>query len=239
VQGPVLPILAAAGVATALHRAVLGRWAELTAQGVLSPIPEEVSGHDADGVPLQRPHVAFLALPAVGSRWSDGHLLGLGLALPRALAAEVRAGLWRVLSGLQTLTLRPEPWSLESVGLGGASDLPVLLKPSSWCRPAQVWGSVTPVVLDRFPSDLFGEEAEESVRVACQRAGLPGPASVVLRPTSLVLGVPPAREFPAYPSDRPTPRVHAVLIFPERVAGPVLVGRGRYRGLGLFYPLEG
>jgi CRISPR-associated protein Csb2 len=33
--------------------------------------------------------------------------------------------------------------------------------------------------------------------------------------------------------------VHAVLRFARPVAGPLVLGRGRYRGLGLFLPLEG
>jgi len=236
-EGPELPAIAAPAVASALRRAVLALWSEAAGGPPDAPIPEEVTGRGPNGEPLERPHVGWLAFPAVGHPRSSGHLLGLGVALPRGLLEGVRAALWRVLTALQVLHLRPGSWRLELVGRLPASDLPLNLQAWRWCRPARIWASVTPVVLDRYPDELFGSEAEADVRLACLRASLPEPEEVVLRPTALVPGAPPARQFPPYPPGSPSPRVHAVLAFRDPVAGPVLLGRGRYRGLGLFLPL--
>jgi len=51
-------------------------------------------------------------------------------------------------------------------------------------------------------------------------------------------GVPPVRAFQTRRVGIP-PRLasHALLVFPEPVRGPVLLGAGRYFGLGLFRPL--
>jgi CRISPR-associated protein Csb2 len=48
-------------------------------------------------------------------------------------------------------------------------------------------------------------------------------------------GVPPAARFIAR---GPGHRTHAILQFDERVRGPLLIGRGRYFGLGLLRPGE-
>jgi CRISPR-associated protein Csb2 len=98
---------------------------------------------------------------------------------------------------------------------------------------------VTPIELDRYPDDPFGEEAEATVVTACERVGLPRPASVVLAPASVVLGAPPASQFARVdrPGKPPRPRVHAIVTFSEPVAGPVLLGAGRYHGIGLCRPV--
>lgn len=239
VEGPDMPALAASAVAAALYREVLRLWNDVDGLTLSGRIPEEVSGHDETGQPSQRPHVAWVALPAVGHPRSDGHLLGLGVALPKALRGEVRQRLWRVLSVLKVVRLRPGPWKVEFIGRALRSDLPSNLLSSRWTRPSRVWASVTPVILDRHPKEPFGPEAEAIVRRACERAGFPPPEVVALRPTSLVPGAPQARVFPTYPPGSGSVRVHALLVFDEPVAGPLLVGRGRYRGFGLFAPLGG
>jgi len=237
-EGPELPAVAAPGVASALRRTVMALWGAVSGDPSGVPVPEEVSGHRPAGEPLERPHIGWVAIPAVGHPHSSGHLLGVGVVLPRGLPEEVRTTLWRVLSDLKVLHLRPGSWRLEFVGRGLDGGLPVNLRGSRWSSPARIWASVTPVVLDRYPHDLWGPEAEAAVRLACRRAFFPEPEEVVIRPTAFVPGAPPARYFPGYPPGYPTPRVHAVLVFAEPVAGPMLLGRGRYRGLGLFLPIQ-
>src|SRR5579875_3852472 len=113
VAGPPLPALAVVGVTTAFHRALLARWDDLARQEQVPPLPEMVSGHDTTGSPSHQPHVAILGLPAVGHPWSDGHLIGLGIALPSTLPDPVRRALWRVAGEIRDLRLRPQGWSLE------------------------------------------------------------------------------------------------------------------------------
>jgi CRISPR-associated protein Csb2 len=48
-------------------------------------VPEWLSGHQPDGSPTLKPHVAFFPLPFVGTQYADGHIMGLALAIPREL----------------------------------------------------------------------------------------------------------------------------------------------------------
>jgi len=78
--------------------------------------------------------------------------------------------------------------------------------------------------------------------VGCLRIGLPAPAAVTVLPSAPLPGSSKARHFPPFPgSEGRVQRVltHAALQFEEPVAGPILLGAGRYVGLGLMRPLDG
>lgn len=146
-------------------------------------------------------------------------------------------------------TLTPETWTAL---------------PGGW----KTWASVTPIVLDRFPkpdpmSDRLAWNAEIAGTIAagCERLGLPRPSEILVGTTSWHRGSPraivkrrPLRGhegegtaalgdgFPAYPSrgvNGTRPQVHVRLQFDEPVAGPVLLGAGRFLGYGLCKPLRG
>ena len=151
-----------------------------------------------------------------------------------------------------------EPVVVPAAGmLELAPSLPATLDRRRWCRTSATWVSVTPVALDRYPRDLRStdparrEEAERDAEVtlarACVHAGLPEPVVTTVRfdpplPGSAPVGgwaKQPGRRFPPYragSSGTVRPCVHAHLTFPEPVAGPVLIGAGRYHGYGLFLP---
>jgi CRISPR-associated protein Csb2 len=108
---------------------------------------------------------------------------------------------------------------------------------------------VTPVALDQNPGDLFARDpvaaaqavrrAQETVARACERIGLPRPVSVQVMPRSLFVGAPDAPRFMPFPRNgRAFKRlcVHVDLCFDEPVSGPVLLGVGRYFGVGLCRP---
>ena len=83
------------------------------------------------------------------------------------------------------------------------------------------------------------DEATETVRRACERIGLPRPVNVTILPAAPWAGAAKAQHYPPYP-EMPgrTQRVltHVRLELPSRVRGPILLGAGRYLGLGLFRP---
>jgi len=233
VSGPTLPVLATAGITTQLHRALISRWQELYGE-----VPEAISGHTSDGSVSKAPHLAFLALPAVGHRHSDGHLMGCALALPRNLSDKDLTRLWELLEEGLELKLRPRPWRLEPLRYP-SSMLPYSLQESRWVGPSRLWASVTPVVLDRYPRDrdIFGEEAKRIVTDSCEQVGFPRPVVVVLSPVSIFGGTPRATDFPLPRYCQRHVRVHALVEFDQKVWGPLLIGKGRYRGLGLFAPI--
>jgi len=84
--------------------------------------------------------------------------------------------------------------------------------------------------------------AESSVALACKHVGLPEPISVEVSLSPFLTGVRPAGRFPAFHqngrTDRPVRRqlLHAVVTFKHPAAGPLMLGAGRFLGLGLMRP---
>ena len=215
---------------------------------VQSP-PEWFSGHRADGSASTEPHLALVPLAYVGSPHADGGIMGIGLALPRALQhQEVGRCLEPVFRDPETglpredLRLFGTDWPTCGIELETRDRPPWNLMPDAWTRPSRAWASVTPVVLDRhFDGEDRFEKSAESVKDACERIGLPRPSEVVLHPVSLVEGVPHARDFPQLTRKSDGGRLrhtHTVIIFSEAVIGPVLVGAGRFRGYGFCRPMD-
>jgi len=211
------------------------------------PPPEWLSGHASGGHPSRNPHIALLPLPFVGSQHADGRILGIALALPRETSEQEAADcLSRFLYGETGLTathrLFDGEW-LECEVEQETRERPSLaLRPGRWTRPSQTWASVTPVVLDRhYDGKDRWRRAAEDIKKACERIGLPTPNEVVLHPVSLVEGVPHAREFPCMTRKSDggiRNHSHAMLVFDQPVAGPVMIGAGRFRGYGLFLPIS-
>jgi len=212
--------------------------------------PDWISGHDGpDGPPLRSSHLAFIPLPHVGRTHADGRLMGVALVVPKSIPPEE---VLRELSGFlyEANANKPAERSLFDgrffewrIALEDREEPPWSLRQETWTAPSERWGSVTPVVLDRYPkgknADARAAEIEATIRKACENIGLPEPADVVVSPSPPFVGVPHARAFPPFcrPGGSKRFHIHAVLRFAEPVRGPILVGAGRYRGYGLFRPL--
>jgi CRISPR-associated protein Csb2 len=211
---------------------------------------ELISGHAAgSSARLEGVHCAFLGLPFVGSEYADGHLLGMAMALPRELSPEDResceAALARSLDDQFRLRL--------VLGAEGHLDLEVVtpsearqaLQSATWCPRdgACHWATATPIVLDRLPQRRVRDvEAfmRDEVTAACLRVGLPEPAEVGVSEVSPLLGAPHARQFPAMKRKSDGGKrwhVHAAIRWADPIRGPVLLGAGRYRGMGLLKPV--
>lgn len=210
--------------------------------------PDWISGHDGpDGPPSQRPHLAFLPLAHVGHAHADGRLLGAAMAVPSAIPdAEQRRCLSSFLvnekGDLITQQLTLGSLGVWDVQLDDREARPWALRPETWTGVgtglrADRWASVTPVVLDRYPK--AEGDAEQSIRQACRRIGLPDPEEIITTPAPLFVGVPHARRFPPLETGSKGGRrihTHAVIRFAGPVEGPILIGAGRYRGYGLLRP---
>lgn len=258
VRGPRVSMTIGAEVAQAFRAALMSY-----AGG---EIPEVMSGHRPDGTPSQTPHVAVLALPFVGHVHATGDILGLAIVPPRTIAVDDRLAVLRALGTWeQTVRDRLDEEDVEApplelrLGPRGVVELERVawglaplanLRPETWCRPARVWLSVTPVALDRHPGNLRATDpsvvdaavraAIETLTTSCERIGLPRPVRVEVLPSVTMAGVAKARTFAPFPADGRRPqraKVHAVVEFDRPVAGPVLLGAGRYSGLGLFRPV--
>ena len=211
------------------------------------PAPQWVSGHRPDGSPSDQPHLAFLPLPYVGGERADGHLLGVALAIPKAVERrEVGRCLNPVVGfqddgtarGLNLYDGKSLEWQLELER--GDSPSPAL-RDATWTTPSRRWATVTPIVFDRHAKGRGDAGQQEAmVALACQRIGLPSPQVVVTGQVSLHEGVPHSRSFPPLRRKSDGGRMrhaHAIIVFDEPVRGPVLLGAGRFRGYGLCKPL--
>jgi len=199
---------------------------------ILSPV---LSGHDGEN-PTAEPHVAFAALPNVGGGFGDGRLMGLGVILPRSISKADRRIALRACASIETINFGEQlgSWTVEIANFGIVQRT---LKQDTWMNPAKKWASVTPILLDRFPKK--GDSTEELLITACVRAGLPLPVRCsygthAQASPSAVRGVAPVFAFKA---DRWA--VHARIEFDSPVKGPVLLGAGRFFGMGLMKPLFG
>lgn len=216
----------------------------------VGPVHELVSGCAPGGGPLKGPHLAIVPMANVG--WgghSDGGLLGLALVLPRASAygAPERRQVRRAVSRFLDPAHGDGKLQLDQFGamslqrhVDGAKKS---LLPDRYTGVARTWVSATPVVLDRYPKRR--QSAGDVVAEGCVRAGLPRPSSARVSRHSSVPGAPPAfvgrggrAGWLAPAPGRLDNRFvcHAVLTFGVDVRGPVLVGAGRYYGMGLFLP---
>lgn len=232
--------------------------AALIEQHGTETLPVALSGHKADGTPAEEAHVAFVALPDVGHRHADAAIQGCAIVLPRGLGPNDREALFRLVAQWERDRAQADgtvelawgtvpPVSFRRVELSEKASL----NPARWCRPARRFVTATPIALDRNPGNLRSNqertahkaslEAQQVIADACERAQLPRPQSVEVSLAPLLTGAQPVRDFLPWPgrSDRTARvRVHARITFPGPVQGPVLLGAGRFFGLGLCFPVD-
>ncbi len=248
-------------VLTKMEGAMLGLESTLQLTGALrnaamkaagDAVPEWLSGHDAAAAPSLHPHVAFFPLAYVGFEHADAHILGLGMALPRDLHLtpgstrdeELRRFLGPLFFDSDTGEERPIPiwnhgvwrWMLERET---RERPPLTLQRMSWTKPSRTWASVTPVVLHHYPKKRDGD-IERIVKAAFVSALFPEPEAVSIRSVSAVQGAGHAMALPAFAEGGVNLcrfQTHVVARFAQAVRGPMLVGRGRFRGYGLFRPV--
>jgi CRISPR-associated protein Csb2 len=254
VDGPRLPSVRAVDVARAVRRALLRAYGE--------GAPEILSGHRAPGEPSERAHLAIVPLPFVGHDRADGAILGVALVLPNAATTEERRAVYRAIRTWQKVARQGDeevPRLPVLLGRAGTLDLVALeedahqstLLPKTWCARGTTWASATPLALDRNPGDLRSSDAkkesaayaqaDETIAVACERIGLQRPKQVTTMLAAPLAGGDKARHFPLYQTGKPPIQrilVHATLTFEMPVQGPILIGAGRYLGLGLFRPVS-
>ena len=229
------------------------------------PIPEGLSGHRRDGSPSRHPHAAFVPLPYVGFKHADGRIMGIAVSLPASLdetsrrAALRGIGIWEREAEKRAAE---EPELMLTFGRGGTLRLKrcsgpidlITIRPGVWSKPSHRWVSATPVALPRHPGRLergtvaarakAWKRAEQMVAASCVHVGLPEPARVEVSLSPYVTGARPAPDFPAFRQrgrdGRPVSRrlVHAAVVFDQPVGGPLMLGAGRFLGLGLMRPVR-
>lgn len=166
-----------------------------------------LSGHQEDGKPATSPHAAFVCLPFAGSKWADGHIMGLAMAMPKGVSAEERGQcLGPLIVNQETGDTQDLHFKLWGKGLPdlvlrlcSQPSPPTTLNNETWTKPSKIWASVTPVVLDKFPKqsmtqnrDLWQAEVCQIIELSCERAGLPIPVQIGINTTAWHRGIPRA-----------------------------------------------
>ncbi len=254
-SGPLLPATRGPDVARAVRGALFAH--------TVGPMSEILTGHQANGAPSRSPHVAIVPLPFVGHHYADGLLRGVAVVLPRHLGLEEKKVVYRALRGWEesirasgddsyapALPLRLGEFGVLSLRRVDHISRLHALRPDTWCHASRAWVSVSPVALDRNPGDLRSHNpdqlatairtAEQIIREACGRIGLPQPVNVEILPFAPLAGVYKAKRYAPFPRDESrTQRVltHVYIKFDKPVRGPVILCAGRFVGLGLCKPL--
>jgi CRISPR-associated protein Csb2 len=215
------------------------------------PLPALLSGHDVDRRPTAQPHIAIIPLADVGWTHSIGRLMGLALVWPRDVETEARKCVVKAIAAF--VRVDAADTGLLHFGRCGSWRLTIApdterrsLRFERYTTAASRWGTVLPMVLDRHPKNKPGEDLATIIATACISAGLPSDAvdglDIEVHKHSPVRAAPSAREVErALPGDSPyrgRPLCHLVLKFARPVRGPLIVGAGRFRGLGLCLPLD-
>jgi len=253
VGGPRLSTLSTAGISQQLRRALMA--------AADQPVSSLLSGHQPNGGPLDRPHLAVVPLPSVGHQHSDGAILGVALIFPRDSDLTERRAVLKAVGQLEpeedeipTIKLllgTTGELELERIAWGQSSRK--TLRPSYWTRASELWATATPVALDRNPGDLHAydpqkrqaafDAATDTIRTALHHVA-PDAARLltavdVVR-SCVLPGSAKPRNFPRFPANHARTQrvlVHVRLAFSKPIRGPLLLGAGRYQGLGLFLPV--
>jgi CRISPR-associated protein Csb2 len=206
-------------VVRALRRAIMARAQQVL--GGTTVLPAFFSGHERDGSPAQserRPHLAF-AFDARSSRLLVVAPHALGQRPPTREEEMALAVLEKALEGFcelragsaGRLALRASLVDTETDPLTAAS---------------RVWENVTPYHVTRHTKHVSAAEAlAMDLRTECRRRGIPEPRAI----TPLALDGVPGLGLVG------TVR----LTFATAVAGPLLLGRSRHAGGGLFVGKRG
>jgi len=262
VEGDMPDLRACAIVAKTIRDALLSGYRRI---GLENDIPEAVSGHTADGKPSRLPHLAIAPLPFAGFPYADGHVMGYALIPPRKGALLDDAHFLKALRAVAPLTGERRVLTIKRregttrdqtffVAFSLTREPPAnkrSLHPSLYVRSAHTFATVTPIALDRHLK-TEGEAREEEIRgqiaTACRNIGLPEPTGIVVDKHSALEGAPsayPSGKSPEWmrwrlPASLASRQLtHAVIRFAAPVEGPVILGAGRYVGIGLCRPIDG
>lgn len=228
VSGETIPLDYAAPLSLAVRAALMS-----LAQ---NPLPEVLSGHDVDGNSTRNPHIAIAPLASIEHRHADGHLMGFAVLIPKDLTSSDQNVIEEAVFKLQNIKLgKIGAWEVEPVF--DASTAAFSLRFCSlYNRPSKVWASVTPVIFGHFP-DRNERKQLKVISGMCADIGLPAPVEVRIEPVCAFKGINKAMDFSRPKQGHGRFVAHVWLRFDEPVLGPVLLGAGRFVGLGLCRPV--
>jgi CRISPR-associated protein Csb2 len=198
-----------------------------------------VCGH-GDGAEAKSDRFSYLPLPTIPHKGLDGRIRRVLIAEPFGGGGGKAQAVARMLAGAALYSENKDESSQQRL----RANLRAISNPGAdkfmgraYLSRAQVWGSVTPLVLPGR-DDGSTRKAHGLVLKALAQAGYTTPVTEVhLQREPVFPGAEVARTYrvPAYLKD--FPRTHAVITFAEAVPGPLALGAGRHIGLGILAAL--
>ena len=256
IGGDIPDIRAAALVARTLRRTLMSGYRGI---GMADEIPEVVSRHTPDGKPTRAAHLGVVPLAFAGFPHADGRVFGFALIPTAQMALRDVPGLPAAFEKIapyddrterRVVELRPAAHRMPLRLSPASTESKRSLDPAPYFQPARVWASVTPIVLDRHLKRYDEGRIRELIADSCANAGLPrpDPDRIQVGKHSAIEGAPPAWPRPGAPpwtrwrvpeALRSRLLTHVAIDFGCEVAGPVMLGAGRFTGLGLCRRLGG
>lgn len=263
VDGDRPDLRAAAVVGRGMRDALMSVWPARIPEWLSGHATDGAPSHDPHLAVVPLGDVGFSYSDTARQPWH-----GLALVLPRAIedawvgadTPEAFANSHTLQSALDRLmqTMPDGDFIVLRLGKFGALRLrPVAvpeasgyksLHPARYLRMGRMWSTVTPIALDRHTkSEDPRSEAAEIIRESCARIELPPAERVYVHKHAAITGAPSAKPPTGAPRWTGWARpgslasrqlTHATLHFKEPVAGPVILGAGRFFGLGLCLPVE-
>lgn len=234
-QGCRLSLEAAVGLCSLVRKALL----ELCPD----PLPESISGHLLNGDPSPNPHMAVIPLANVGHRHADGHIMGVAVLFPESAKASECRQLEHGLRELKRITLGfLGEWQVELLDAETLTVAAQALQPKTYGAAFRHWATLTPVAFGHYPKKTPGKDVLAVIGQSCLDIGLPQPVSAEIVPGSPFNGAPLAKLYRqngdlqkiSYLKDKML--AHVALSFDEPVQGPIVLGAGKFLGLGVCRP---
>ena len=191
--------------------------------------PAVLHGHGFNGKGYEL--ARYLALPDVGYARSRGRIHGLALWLPPECDAVVRQRARDVAFAVRRLTGRGLDMQVTP---SDDRQRTMAANPDRWMRSSRCWATAFPALHERRGRLDLAELSRW-----CEHAGLPAPVRFRSARSPLVRGAVDLAPVEVNRPGRPgLPYSHVKLWFDGPVAGPVVIGAGRQRGLGLCVPVD-
>lgn len=213
-----------AAVAATFKAAVLRRFQDH--HGEEPPGVLHGHGFEKTGYHLAR----YLSLPDVGHAHARGHIHAVALWLPSECDETLGTAVREAVHSVRRLVghgvdVAAEAWDGQR--------RPLAARPGRWARASRRWVTAFPAIHERHvPLTL------EEVGRWCQHAGLPQPVSFRSSRSPLLKGGASLAPTEVHRPGKPQrPYSHVELLFDEPVTGPIVIGSGRQRGLGLCLPV--
>ena len=215
-------------------------------------IPTLVSGYEPDKKPTTKVHMSIVPLADVGWQYSHGRLMGLGIVLPRNVSEVEQYKLQTILTEFLNINTK----NVGSLHFGKDATWKLALATGTklkslnfgrYTRKAKIWGTVLPAILDRFPKNKNPNHDTVSIIArSCRNIGLSEETisglDIELYKNSPINGAPTvievSKSLPKHSPYSMRPITHLVLKFSTPVQGPLIIGAGRFRGLGLCLPMN-